>query len=150
VRWNTRFRDCADYYGFVPRACAPYRAQTKGKVERPVRYVRDNFVYGRELLGDGDLNAQALLWLDATANPRRHGTTHEGPRERFERDERAVLQPLPAGRYTPLALPPERLTRSSPAVEPWRLAVHPGIEVERRPLAAYTQLTQLVGAEADA
>ena len=147
---NPEFLRFATHWGFRIRACRPYRAQTKGKVERPVRYVRDNFVYGREFLGDGDLNGQALLWLDVTANTRLHGTTHEGPRARFERDERAVLQPLPAGRYTPLALPPARLTRSSPAGEPRRLAVHAGIDVERRSLAAYTQLTQLVGAEGDA
>ena len=114
-----------------------------------MRYVRDSFVYGRDFLGDGDLNARALLWLDATANTRLHGTTHAVPRERFERDERAVLQPLPAGRYTPLVLPPGRLTRSSPATDGRRLAPPAMIDVERRPLAAYTQLTQLVPVEAE-
>jgi transposase len=34
------------HWDFTPRACRPYRAQTKGKVERPVRYVGGNFVYG--------------------------------------------------------------------------------------------------------
>ena len=100
--------------------------------------MRDNFVYGREFLGDGDLNAQALLWMDQTANPRVHGTTHEVPRERFERDEREVLQALPAGRYTPLVLPPHRLTRTAPAAGGTR-ARPPTVEVERRPLAAYTR-----------
>ncbi len=146
---NPEFLRFATHWGFRIRACRPYRAQTKGKVERPVRYVRDNFVYGREFLGDGDLNAQALLWMDHTANPRVHGTTHEVPRERFERDERAVLQALPAGRYTPLVLPPHRLTRTEAAAGGPR-ARHPAVEVERRPLAAYTQLAQLAGAEADA
>ena len=141
---NPEFLRFATHWGFRIRACRPYRAQTKGKVERPVAYVRDNFVYGREFLGDGDLNAQALLWMDRTANPRVHGTTHEVPRERFARDERAVLQPLPPGRYTPLVLPPARLTRADPGGAGSR---PPAVEVERRPLAAYTQL---VGAEADA
>ena len=143
---NPEFLRFATHWGFRVRACRPYRARTKGKVERPVRYLRDNFVYGREFLGDGDLNAQALLWMDGTANPRVHGTTHEAPRERFERDERAVLQPLPTGGHTPLVLPPHRLTRpvaGSAGVRP------PAVEVERRPLAAYAQLTQLAGAEAD-
>jgi transposase len=143
---NPEFLRFATHWGFRIRACRPYRAQTKGKVERPVRYVRDNFVYGREFLGDGDLNAQALLWMDRTANSRLHGTTHEVPRQRFERDERAVLQPLPAGRYTPLVLPPHRLTRSESAGAGGR-ARHPAVDVERRPLAAYTQLAS---AEADA
>ena len=145
---NPEFLRFATHWGFRIRACRPYRAQTKGKVERPVRYVRDNFVYGREFLGDGDLNAQALLWLDHTANPRLHGTTHEAPRERFEREERAVLQPLPTGRYTPLVLPSHCLTRPASAAASARTRP-PAVEVERRPLAAYAQLTQLAGAEAD-
>ena len=48
---NPEFLRFATHWGFRIRACRPYRAQTKGKVERPVRYVRDNFVYGREFLG---------------------------------------------------------------------------------------------------
>ena len=44
---NLEFLRFAHHWGFTPRACRPYRAQTKGKVERPVRYLRDNFVYGR-------------------------------------------------------------------------------------------------------
>ena len=44
---NLEFLRFAAHWGFTPRACRPYRAQTKGKVERPVRYVRGNFVYGR-------------------------------------------------------------------------------------------------------
>jgi transposase len=53
---NTEFLRFAHHWGFTPRACRPYRAQTKGKVERPVRYVRGNFVYGRTFLHDADLD----------------------------------------------------------------------------------------------
>ena len=41
---------------FLPRSCRPYRAQTKGKVERPIRYIRESFFYGRSLVNDDDLN----------------------------------------------------------------------------------------------
>lgn len=78
----------------TPRACRPYRAQTKGKVERPVRYLRGNFVYGRTFLHDADLDAQRQRWLDRVANIRVHGTTGARPLERFEREERFLLQPL--------------------------------------------------------
>ena len=94
---NPEFLRFAAHWDFRIRACRPYRAKTKGKVERPVNYLRDNFVYGREFVGDGDLNAQALTWLDQTphtANERVHGTTQEIPRVRFERDERHVLAAL--------------------------------------------------------
>jgi transposase len=45
---NREFLRFAHHWTFRIRACRPYRAQTNGKVERPVRYARDNFVYGRE------------------------------------------------------------------------------------------------------
>ena len=78
----------------MPRSCRPYRAQTKGKVERPIRYIRESFFYGRSFANDNDLNEQAVRWLEGTANVRRHATPGERPVDRFERDERAVLLPL--------------------------------------------------------
>ena len=56
---NPEFRGFSDHWGFRIRACRPYRAQTKGKVERPVRYLRRNFFYGRDFVSDDDLNARA-------------------------------------------------------------------------------------------
>ena len=131
---NPEFLRFAAHWGFRIRACRPYRAQTKGKVERPIRYMRQSFLYGRSFAGDADLNAQALAWLDQIANPRVHGTTHEVPRERFERAERAVLRPLAARPYRSLVLLPE------PASLPGSLPQLPGIQVERRPLTAYAAL----------
>ncbi len=64
---NPEFRGFSDHWGFRIRACRPYRAQTKGKVERPVRYVRGNFFYGRDFVSDDDLNARARRWLDEVA-----------------------------------------------------------------------------------
>ena len=58
-------------------------------MERPIRYLRENFFYGREFASDADLNDQAAHWLEGTANVRVHGTTGERPVDRFERDERA-------------------------------------------------------------
>ena len=55
---NAEFLRFSAHWSFTPRACRPYRAKTKGKVERPVSYVRGNFFYGREFLNDHDLNAQ--------------------------------------------------------------------------------------------
>lgn len=55
---NLEFLRFAHHWSFTPRACRPYRAQTKGKVERPVRYLRDNFVYGRTFANDADLDQQ--------------------------------------------------------------------------------------------
>jgi transposase len=129
---NLEFLRFAHHWGFTPRACRPYRAQTKGKVERPVRYLRENLVYGRTFLNDADLAQQCADWLARVANARVHGTTQERPCERFDRDERAQLQPLPVRRYTSLVL-------DAPAIAAPRRP-RPVISVEKRPLTAYAQL----------
>jgi transposase len=130
---NSEFLRFAHHWGFTPRACRPYRAQTKGKVERPVRYVRGNFVYGRTFLHDGDLDHQRQLWLEHVANVRVHGTTRERPRDRFDREERFLLQPLAPRRYLSLILdgPPT----STPCRPP-----RPVVTVEKRSLTVYAQL----------
>jgi transposase len=47
IVYNRALVDLARYYGFHPRACRPYRAKTKGKVERPFRYIREDFFLAR-------------------------------------------------------------------------------------------------------
>jgi transposase len=130
---NAEFLRFCAHWSFRARACRPYRAKTKGKVERPIRYIRESFVYGRSFAGDADLNAQGEQWLDKVANVREHRTTGERPIERFVRDERAQLTPLADRRYRPLVLPLES-TRAHKRMS----AVTPAVEVERRPLAEYT------------
>lgn len=83
IHWNRRYLDFAEYYGFTPRACQPYRPQTKGKVENGVSYVRGNFWLGLEFIDLADLNRQALGWLNTIANVRIHGTTGKVPFERL-------------------------------------------------------------------
>lgn len=128
---NLEFVRFAAHWGFRIRACRPYRARTKGKVERPVGYVRQSFFYGRQFLNDEDLNQQALSWLTHKANRRLHRTTGEVPQIRFDRDERAVLQRLAARPYRSLLpLPPSPRPRL------------PGLpSVERRSLALYGRIT---------
>ncbi len=83
---NPEFLRFSHHWGFRIRACRPYRAQTKGKVERPIRYIRESFFYGRDFVSDDDLNARALEWLDGEANVRIHGTLKERPANRFQRE----------------------------------------------------------------
>jgi transposase len=85
--FNERYLDFAGYYGFTPKACRPYRAQTKGKVESGVRYVRINFWPGLRFVDLADLNRQARDWLDLTANVRTHGTTGEVPFTRLPQEQ---------------------------------------------------------------
>ena len=133
---NEEFLRFAAHYGFRARACRPYRAQTKGKVERPVHYLRDNFLYGRDFAGDSDLDDACARWLEK-ANDRVHATTHERPRERFARDEQGLLRQLPPRAYHSLLLVDPT---SAPAVAQKRAPTALHIDVEKRPLAAYAAL----------
>jgi transposase len=130
---NPEFLRFAAHWGFRIRACRPYRAKTKGKVERPVHYLRDNFLYGRTFLGDADLADQCMRWLAEVANCRVHGTTKAVPQVRFAQDERAVLLPLAVRPYHSLVLVPE-------PTPPSERAPVPTVDVERRALAAYAEL----------
>jgi transposase len=98
-KFNERFVDLAGHYGFTPRACRPYRARTKGKDERMVRYVKENFfVRYRSFESWEHLNQLAEQWLREEADLRVQGTVKEVVAERFER-EKPHLKPLPAIRY---------------------------------------------------
>ncbi len=87
VAWNPTFKAFADYWGFEPRVCRPYRAQTKGKVESGVKYWRRNFLPGRTFVDLVDVREQLAQWQADTADVRVHGTTHERPIDRFAREQ---------------------------------------------------------------
>jgi transposase len=113
VRWHPQFLDFARYWGFTPRLCRPYRAQTKGKVESGVKYVRRNFLcslQGREPHSIDELNAAMRSWVWEAANQRVHGTTHCIVPQRWQA-ERAHLQSA-AGRL-PYPYVEEELRRVS-------------------------------------
>lgn len=98
-RFNERFVDLADHYGFTPRACRPYRARTKGKDERMVGYIKQHFfVRYRSFESWAHLNQQAEQWLAEEADRRVQGTVKEVVMERFAR-EYPLLKSLPAQRY---------------------------------------------------
>jgi hypothetical protein len=85
-----QFEDFAGSYGFKPVLCRPYRGQTKGKVERTVQFVRDNFMVGIKYDPLDDLNGQALAWCNKV-NGKIHATRGEIP---FERLKKEGLDPL--------------------------------------------------------
>jgi transposase len=98
IAYNDKLLALAGHYGYLPKACRPYRAKTKGKVERPFRYVREDFFLARAFRNLDDLNAQFTQWLDQIANRRLHGTTGRIVIEHFA-EERTFLKPLPAGPF---------------------------------------------------
>jgi transposase len=94
VQFNERFEAFARHWGFRPRACAPYRARTKGKDERGVGYTKRNAIAGHRFDSWAHLEAHLVWWMREVADVREHGTTGETPRLRFERDEAAALKSL--------------------------------------------------------
>jgi len=96
--YNTRFLAFATHYGYRPWACRPYRARTKGKVERPFHYVEKNLLNGRTFQSLEHLNDVTRWWLEHVADVRIHRETKQSPLERYHQ-ERPHLIPLPAHAY---------------------------------------------------
>lgn len=120
-RWNGELRELAEACGFTPRLCRPYRAKTKGKVERFNAYLKGSFVVplaatleANGLLLDANLaNMHVRRWLDEVANARVHATTKAVPAVRLA-EERTVMLAAPALKAAPrerqrVALPVESL-----------------------------------------
>jgi hypothetical protein len=79
-----------DFYGVKVRLCRYYRAQTKGKIESGVKYVKRNALAGRRFSSIEELNEYLLDWCVNVADEREHGTTHEKPAARFARAEKLI------------------------------------------------------------
>jgi transposase len=90
--YNRSLVDLARHFGFHPKACRPYRAKTKSKVERPFRYIRQDFYLAGSFRNLDDLNAQLRHWLDTVANPRTHATTKRVVNEAFAEEQTALRQ----------------------------------------------------------
>jgi transposase len=110
---NPAFVDFAAHQGFAIKTCRVRRPRTKGKVERMVDYVKDNFLLAREFANLEDLNFQARAWLDNTAHTRVHATTGHRPMDLLA-SEREHLRALDSARpYTFIERIPRKVARES-------------------------------------
>jgi transposase len=96
--FNAEFLHFARHYGFQPKAAPPYSPWVKGKVERPIDYLRERFWRGYTFVSTEQANENLLSWLNNTANRRVHGTHHRPVHERWQ-EEIPHLGPLPASDY---------------------------------------------------
>jgi len=94
--FNPRFAEYARSRGFAVRACNVRKAHEKGRIERPIGFVRRRFWPGRRFRDLLDLNVQAAAWRDDFANGRVHEETGKVPSLVFEHQEKRLLKPLPA------------------------------------------------------
>lgn len=139
-RYQKAWLDFVKHYGVDVKLCAPYRAQTKGKVERFHRYLRESFFNplqaARSDLVDVTLaNREIRPWLDEVANCRVHATLKQRPVDRFA-IEREALRPLP------LPYGGRQLVTQAPAV----LHVPTPIESLQHPLSVYELVAQEIRA----
>lgn len=126
-RWNPQMLAFAERCAFSLRACRPYRAKTKGKVERFNGYLKGSFVVplaatlrsGGLALDVETANREVRRWLDHVANQRTHGTTGVRPCDRLVQEQQH-LQPLPASELQSL-LP----TRAARRTLPFQSLQHP-------------------------
>lgn len=120
-RWNDELLALSELCGFAPRLCRPYRAKTKGKVERFNSYLKGSFVVPLAATVEASglkldvalANRHVRRWLDEVANARVHATTKAVPARRLA-EERAVMLPAPALKAPPrlvhrVAIPTESL-----------------------------------------
>jgi transposase len=141
--WHPLFIDFALVVGFKPRVCRPRRAQTKGKVENGVKFLKGNFWPGRRFTDLADLNHQVLAWCQKVSR-RIHGTTGQRPCDRRAL-EKERLQPLPAPGVLARFLTETRTVAIDGFVSfdgsrygvPWELA---GQEVQIRQAGSYVEI----------
>ena len=119
-----------------PKVCRPYRAQTKGKVERFNHYLKNSFVVPLaaslnqvNLLLDVEVaNSKKGPWLMEVANARTHATTGEVPQYRLDTEVHHLL-PLPELQYAPSTI--------FPSVQPVP------VESLQHPLSVYQALLEV-------
>jgi len=136
-RWNEKLLQMANDYGFRLRACRPYRAKTKGKVERFNGYLKNSFItplaatlkQAGLALDVDTANGQVGQWLDEVAHQRIHGTTGKTP-DSLLIEEKLTLAALPATAVieAPIAL----ISRHALPVESFQ-----------HPLSTYDQLIKV-------
>lgn len=104
IRFNEQMLDFSGFYNFEPRACNPYSGNEKGRAERKIRYVRDNFFCGREFDDLQDLNSQFSKWLSSKANLRPlPSDTSKSIKIAFAEEQEKLLR-LPKNRFQAQAL----------------------------------------------
>jgi transposase len=108
VIYHPRYVDFARFFGLELRACNVRAAHEKGRVERAVGYVKQNFLAGYTPTSLSEINLASRTWLEEVANVRVHAETKKTPQELFPEER---LQPLPAALYDVGVVRPAHATR---------------------------------------
>lgn len=97
---NRSFREYAESRGFFPDTARVRHPKDKARVERQVPYVRQRWFEGEVFPANlGEIRQQAETWCREVAGARVHGTTRRVPRDVYESEERAHMQPAPTAPF---------------------------------------------------
>lgn len=100
IRFHPTLLAFASHYRFEPRPVAVARGNEKGRVERAIRYIRNNFFAARQWKDIDDLNAQALHWCNHHAANRRCQEDMEKSVQSVFEEEQSYLLTLPDSPYS--------------------------------------------------
>jgi hypothetical protein len=95
IRFHPTLLEFAGHYRYEPRPVAPARGNEKGRVERAIRYVRDNFFAARSWTSVEDLNEQAIEWMTGLSADRRWPQDNSRQVRDAFAEEQPRLLPLP-------------------------------------------------------
>ena len=113
VVFHPRLLDFALLAGFTPKACRPYRAQSKGRVERAIGYLRNSFWPAVRFTDPVDLNRQVNNWLAEVANVRVHGTTNARPIDLLDVERPHLLPLKPTSTFSALLAEEHKVSRDA-------------------------------------
>lgn len=100
IRFNARLHEFAGFYGFEPAACKPYAGNQKGRVERAIRYIRDNFAGGYQFSFLDESNRDIRYWLDSVTNIRPWPQGKDKTvAETWEEERSYLLKPLSENKF---------------------------------------------------
>lgn len=130
TEWNPLMQDFLSHHGIQPLTCRPYRPRTKGKVERAIRYLKDNFIKGRMFADLADLKAQGGHWQNQIANRRVHATTAKRPIDLLGSENLTPCSSIKAYRFSAVS---ERIADAEGFVRLWgsRYSVPPSVVGKR-------------------
>jgi len=97
--YQREYKALSEYYGYEIIPCRVRQPQEKGKVESGIKYVKNNFLKGREFKDLKDAESKLEYWVKNICNKRVHGTTKKIPEELYEKEEKRELKELPIKEY---------------------------------------------------
>lgn len=98
--FQSLYKSFAEYCGFKPLPCRVRKPQEKGKVESGIKFIKNNFLKGRDFGTYCEMKSSLDLWLKIKCNNRVHGTTRKIPAEHFEAEEKSLLLALPKNPFS--------------------------------------------------